>query len=75
MNGATITSSVSVGSVPTTWTVQETGDFFGVGKSSILWLDTSGDVAIWQMNGGTIASTVSVGTVPAGWTVLGTNVD
>jgi hypothetical protein len=48
-------------------------DFNGDGYSDILWSDTSGDLAIWEMNGGTVLnpSTSGLGTVPAPWAVVG----
>ncbi len=33
------------------WSVIGTGDFDGDGKSDILWKDSIGDYAIWEMNG------------------------
>jgi len=57
-----IQSTASVGAVPiaTTWTIAETGDFDGNGKADILWIDGTGNVAIWFMTGATIASTASL---------------
>ena len=37
--------------VPANWEIVGTGDFNGDGMSDILWHDTSGNVAIWEMNG------------------------
>jgi probable HAF family extracellular repeat protein len=77
MNGTTVLngSSSYVATVsPATWTIVGTGDFFGTGKCGILWRDTSGDVAIWEMKGTTIlnASTSYVATVsPSTWTIYG----
>jgi hypothetical protein len=33
------------------WTIVAIGDFDGNGDWDILWKDTSGNVAIWQMSG------------------------
>jgi hypothetical protein len=48
-------------------------DFNGDGYSDLLWRDTSGNVAIWEMNGTTILNraTSFVANVP-GWSVAGT---
>jgi hypothetical protein len=56
MNGTSIlnASTSFVANVPRTWTIVGTGDFNGDGRSDILWRDTSGNVAIWEMNGTTI---------------------
>ena len=60
---------VSVGNVPTTWSVAETGDFDGDGKSDILWRDTSGNLAMWLMNRATVTSSTNVANVPATWAI------
>ena len=64
-SSGTVQSTASVGVVPTgtTWTIVETGDFNGDGMSDILWIDGSGNVAIWFMNGATVASTAGLGSV------------
>jgi hypothetical protein len=75
MNGTTISnpSSAYVATVlPSTWSIVQTGDFFGIGKSGILWQATSGEVAIWEMNGTTISnpSSAYVATVsPSTWSI------
>ena len=51
MNGATVSSAVGVGNVPTTWSIVLTGDYNGDGMSDLLWRDTSGNTAMWFMNG------------------------
>jgi hypothetical protein len=50
-----------------------THDFNNDGYSDILWSDTSGDLALWEMNGSTILnpSTTGLGTVPAPWAIFG----
>ena len=74
MNGAQA-SGAGVGSAPTSWSIVETGDFNGDGKSDILWQDTSGNVAMWFMNGVQVAQSAGVGTVPTVWSIQGANAD
>jgi hypothetical protein len=75
MNGTSIlnASTSFVANVPGTWTIVGTGDFNGDGRSDILWRDTSGNVAIWEMNGTTILNqaTSFVGNVAGNWSVFG----
>ena len=49
-----------------------THDFNADGKSDILWRDTGGDAAIWEISGGTILGGVGLGNVPTNWSVVGT---
>ncbi len=74
-NNGQVTSSAFVANVATTWSIAETGDFNGDGKSDILWRDTSGNTAIWFMNGGAIMSSASVANVATSWTIQGMNAD
>jgi len=73
MNGAQVTS-LGVGNAPTVWSIVETGDFNGDGKSDILWHDTSGNVAIWFMNSAQVTS-AGVGNAPTVWSIQGINAD
>jgi len=72
MSGGTISSSVDLGVIPSSWAIQGTGDFNGDGNSDILWRNSNGDVVTWFMNGPTIASSTDLGVIPASWTVQGT---
>jgi FG-GAP-like repeat/FG-GAP repeat len=72
MNGATVTSSLGIGTVPTTWSIVGQRDFDGDGTYDLLWRDTSGNTAIWFMNGTNVASTAAIGNIPATWSVTGT---
>ena len=44
-------STTVLGNVPINWTIAETGDYNGDGKSDILWIDNTGNVGVWFMNG------------------------
>ena len=73
MNGAQISSGVSLGNVPTAWSVVGTGDFNDSGVSDILWRNTEGDTTIWigPFNTGHVVSAPSLGNVPTAWSVTG----
>jgi hypothetical protein len=75
MNGAQPVQTSGVGMAPNTWSVAETGDYNGDGKSDILWRDTSGNVATWFMNGLQITQSAGVGNVPIAWSIQGVNAD
>ena len=75
MNGVQLLSSASLGSIPTIWSVKQTGDFNSDGMSDILWQDTSGNTAIWFMNGEQVLSSTLAGVVPTTWTIQGLNAD
>jgi FG-GAP-like repeat len=75
MNGTHVTSSVSLGNIPTNWVVAGTG-FDGDGFGDILWRDTSGNTAIWFLKpGGTgvqISASAGLGNIPSTRSVVGT---
>jgi hypothetical protein len=75
-NNGTIKSLAGVGSLPiATWSVAETGDFDGDGKSDVLWYASSGGVGLWLMNGATITSVLAVGSLPTDWQIQSANAD
>jgi hypothetical protein len=71
MNGATVSSSGGIGTVPSTWSIVGQRDFDGNGTSDLLWRDTSGNTSIWFMNGTTITP-AAVGNIPPTWNVVAT---
>src|SRR5262249_35490885 len=83
MNGSMVAASNAVTSqgnpvVPdASWSTAGTGDFSGDGKADVLWRQSSGALAVWQMNGSSISSSNSVtyqGNAPAPdatWSVAG----
>jgi hypothetical protein len=75
MNGATVSSAGGLGNVPATWSVADTGDYDGDGKSDLLWRDSLGNTAIWFMNGVAVSSAGSVGNIPIAWTVQSANTE
>jgi FG-GAP-like repeat len=71
MNGTAVSSTGSVGGVPSTWSIVGQRDFNGDGKADLLWLDTSGNIAMWFMNGAAVGSTAVVTKIPTNWSVAG----
>jgi phospholipase/lecithinase/hemolysin len=45
-------------------------DVNGDGKSDIVWRDTAGDVAVWEMNGAAILAAGGIGNVPGNWSIV-----
>jgi hypothetical protein len=72
MNGAQVSSSSGIGTVPTTWSIVGQRDFNGDGYVDLLWRDTAGDIAIWFMKGTEVLSAQSVGNIATNWSVVGT---
>ena len=70
-----IQSTSVLGAVPAGWNVALTGDFNGVGKADVLWMDGSGNVGAWAMNGTAISAVVSFGNVGTSWSVQGLNAE
>jgi serralysin len=66
--------TASLGVVPSTWTIAQTGDYNGDGMSDILWIDTSGNLAMWLMNGSSIAA-LGIGNVGATWSAQSANAE
>jgi hypothetical protein len=78
MNGFQVTSTTSLGAIPTNWSIFGTGnldqsiDTAGSLSGDLLWRDSNtGTVVIWFMSAGKVSSTASVGVVPLSWTIVG----
>jgi FG-GAP-like repeat len=72
MKGTQVSSSTSLGNIPTNWSVVGTGDFNGDGMADIVWRDTVGDTSIWLMNGAVVLSAGSIGNIPTNWSIVQT---
>jgi hypothetical protein len=74
LNGSNILQSGGLGTIAAVWSIVGQRDFNGDGKADILWRNTSGNLAIWEMNGTTIlnATDPAVGAVSVDWSVVGT---
>jgi hypothetical protein len=64
MNGAAVSSAGSLGNVPTTFSLLQTGDYNGDNMSDLLWRDNLGNTSIWFMNGLTVSSAAAIGNIP-----------
>jgi subtilisin-like proprotein convertase family protein len=67
MNGTTYSSYLTVVDAPT-WSVTQTGDLSGDGKTDLVWRSASGSTAVWLQNGLTTTSSAVIYTDP-NWTV------
>ena len=72
MHGATVQQGISLGAVPSTWSVVGSRDFNHDGVADILWRDTSGNVTVWLMSNGSVLSSGGAGNMPTNWSVAGT---
>ena len=75
MNGIGIMSTAVLGNLPVNWSIAETGDYNGDGKTDIFWIDNMGNVGTWFMNGTTISSVTIYGNVGTAWSVQSLNTD
>jgi hypothetical protein len=62
-----VLSSGSLGNVPLNWTVTNTGDYNGDGKSDIMWMDNAGNLGVWLMDGATTSTTASLSNIGTTW--------
>ncbi len=69
MDGSTVLSQGSPGSVSTDWTIEDVADMDGDGKADLVWRQTSGTVVVWLMDGSTVLSQGSPGSVSTDWTI------
>ncbi len=64
-------ASPVLGNPGPSWHAVGTGDFNGDGYSDILWQNTNGAVAIWEMNGAKVIASAVVGNPGTSWHVIG----
>jgi hypothetical protein len=75
MNGTGYSAATNIATVAPAdgWSIAETGDYNGDGKSDILWRNpTSGALQEWLMNGGSVSSSPSLTSIPpgSGWSIM-----
>jgi len=70
MNGATPSSEVSLGVVPTAWRIAAAADFNGDGQTDLLWQNPqTGQRALGLMSGTAQISAADLGIDPTGWSI------
>jgi Ca2+-binding RTX toxin-like protein len=77
MNGSTVLAAQVIAAITPDWKIAGIGDFSrgafsGDGKADLLFRNTNGSVAEWQMDGSKVISTSVVGTSTADWKITGT---
>ncbi|WP_319799189.1 beta strand repeat-containing protein, partial [Nitrobacter sp.] len=70
-NTGRVAAAQSIGTLASSWHVEDTGDFNGDGKADILWRNDSGQIALWTMDGNHVSSTTSLGTLASSWKIQG----
>jgi len=73
MNGPTIIGAAVLQKPTAGWQIKSAGDFNGDGHADILWQNTDGTPAIWEMNGTTIIGAAVLQKPTAGLQVVGTS--
>ena len=67
-----IGSALIAGNPGSSWHAIGTGNFNGDSKSDILFQNTDGQVAIWEMNGSNIIASPKIGNPGQDWHAIGT---
>jgi FG-GAP-like repeat len=74
-----IANSTSLGLVPSSFNIVQTGDYNGDGTSDILWQDNQGNLSIWFLaacgNVACVSSSAAIGNVGGGWTLQALNAE
>ena len=70
MNGATAVGGANLGPIDLNWSIAATGDYDGDGSADILWRNSNGATAIWQMQGSTVIGGGLNGSVPTDWHIV-----
>jgi subtilase family serine protease len=75
MNGTQVVSAPGLGNVPTSWSIAGTSAYratYPDTDAELIWRNTNGDVAIWEMYGTQVLSAPIIGNVPTNWSIVGT---
>jgi kumamolisin len=73
MNGTTVSSWASLGTLSTQWKIVGTGDFLQNGNTDIVWQNTAtGETGIYLMSGTSVTGWAELGILPTQWRVAGT---
>ncbi|MBR1122684.1 VCBS repeat-containing protein [Bradyrhizobium lablabi] len=73
MDGGTMASADSFGTVPSAWQVYSTDDFSGDGMSDMLWRnEANGTLQVWDIDDDGLLATHALGIIPANWHIIGT---
>jgi FG-GAP-like repeat len=67
MNGFNVIAAASIGNPGPDWHIFGTGDYNNDGKSDILWQNSSGAVAIWEMNGTSVLASATIANPGPTW--------
>jgi hypothetical protein len=66
-----VIAAASLGNPGPSWHALGTADFNGDRRSDILWQNSSGEAAIWEMNGTKVLATASLGNPGPNWQIMG----
>ena len=66
-----VNASLSNGQIGIEWNPVATGDFFGTGRSAVLWESNTGALQDWSLNGPNLITLSTVGQIGAEWRVAG----
>jgi uncharacterized membrane protein len=68
MDGGNVLATTNFGVIPSSWTIVADDN-----RGDVLWQDSSGNLAIWQINGTQVVRSAGLGNVPprSGWAVAG----
>ena len=72
MTGTALIGGGTVGNNGANWHVVATGDFYGTGKSDLVWQSDDGTVAIWDMDGTKLVGGGTVGNFGPSWHIRAT---
>jgi hypothetical protein len=62
---------ISNGQIGVEWNPVATGDFYGTGRSAVLWESNTGALQDWSLNGANLVSLTTVGQIGTDWRVAG----